>query len=97
MLDGSFYSMLLEINRLLVRFAQDQRSTRPPAWWESFRPLIEGFFHDEDWRLVLERWLQSQNLVAREEFEAVKAMAIAAEICVYTNGNLVVEGLESAR
>lgn len=53
-LDGSFYSMLLEINRLLVRFAQDYRLARPPAWWESFRPLIEGFFHDEDWRLVLE-------------------------------------------
>ena len=28
---------------------------------------------------------------------ARKAMAIAAEICVYTNGNLVVETLESAR
>ena len=28
---------------------------------------------------------------------ARKAMAIAAEICVYTNGNLVVESLESTR
>lgn len=53
-LDGSFYSMLIEINRLLVRYAQDQRSPRPPAWWAQFRALIEGFFHDEDWRLVLE-------------------------------------------
>jgi hypothetical protein len=53
-LDGSFYSMLLEINRLLVRFAQDHRAGRPPAWWGAFRPLIEGFFQDEDWRLVLE-------------------------------------------
>ncbi len=34
---------------------------------------------------------QSAEEIAR------KAMAIAAEICVYTNGNLVVESLESAR
>ena len=53
-LDGSFYSMLLEVNRLLVRYAQDHRAARPPAWWDTFRPLIEGFFADEDWRLVLE-------------------------------------------
>jgi hypothetical protein len=53
-LDGSFYSMLLEINRMLVRFAQDHRAPRPPAWWGAFRPLIEAFFQDEDWRLVLE-------------------------------------------
>jgi hypothetical protein len=52
-LDGSFYSALLEINRLLVRYAQDQRGPRPPAWWEPFRELIEQFFVDEDWRLVL--------------------------------------------
>ncbi len=33
-----------------------------------------------------------------EDAEALarKAMAIAAEICVYTNGNLTVESLESA-
>lgn len=31
-------------------------------------------------RLVLERWLQSQNLVAREEFEAVKEMAAKARL-----------------
>lgn len=53
-LDGSFYSMLLEVNRLLVRYAQDHRAGRPPVWWDTFRPLIEGFFADEDWRLVLE-------------------------------------------
>jgi hypothetical protein len=53
-LDGSFYSLLLEINRLLVRYAQDHRGGRPPAWWDAFRPLIEAFFQDEDWRLVLE-------------------------------------------
>lgn len=53
-LDGSFYSLLLEINRLLVRYAQDHRAGRPPVWWDPFRPLIEGFFQDEDWRLVLE-------------------------------------------
>jgi hypothetical protein len=52
-LDGSFYSALLEINRLLVRFAQDARGAHPPAWWDAFRPLIEVFFDEEDWRLVL--------------------------------------------
>jgi BMFP domain-containing protein YqiC len=29
---------------------------------------------------VLERWLQSQNLVARDEFEAVKEMAANARL-----------------
>lgn len=29
-------------------------------------------------RLVVERWLQGQNLVAREEFEAVREMAANA-------------------
>lgn len=54
-LDGSFYAMLLEVNRLLVRYAQDhRRSVEPPAWWDPFRALIEAFFDDEDWRLVLE-------------------------------------------
>jgi hypothetical protein len=53
-LDGSFYSMLLEINRLLVRYAQDHRSSTPPVWWKHFRTLLERFFHDEDWQLVLE-------------------------------------------
>lgn len=53
-LDGSFYSMLLEINRLLVRFAQDHRGGRPPAWWGAFAPMLEAFFREEDWRLVLE-------------------------------------------
>jgi hypothetical protein len=53
-LDGSFYSVLLEINRLLVRHAQDHRGGRPPAWWAAFDPLIERFFAEEDWRLVLE-------------------------------------------
>jgi hypothetical protein len=53
-LDGSFYSMLLEINRLLVRYAQDHRSGNPPAWWKTFHALLEAFFREEDWRLVLE-------------------------------------------
>ena len=53
-LDGSFYSALLEINRLLVRYAQDARSPRPAAWWAPFAALIERFFADEDWRLVLD-------------------------------------------
>lgn len=54
-LDGSFYSMLLEINRLLVRFAQDHRQgVEPPVWWSRFRALIEDFFAQNDWQLVLE-------------------------------------------
>jgi hypothetical protein len=52
-LDGSFYSALMEINRLLVRYAQDARSERPAAWWAPFGELIAAFFDDEDWRLVL--------------------------------------------
>ncbi len=53
-LDGSFYSVLLEINRLLVRYTQDHRRPHPPAWWEPFRKLINTFFDQQDWRLVLE-------------------------------------------
>lgn len=52
-LDGSFYSVLLEINRLLVRHAQDARSGRMATWWKSFDDLLETFFAGEDWRLVL--------------------------------------------
>ncbi len=52
-LDGSFYSVLLEVNRLLMRYTQDHRKDSPPAWWDTFRPLIEAFFLDDDWRLVL--------------------------------------------
>lgn len=53
-LDGSFYSVLLEINRLLIRYSQDHRNKQPPAWWNMFRPTIEDFFLAEDWRYVLE-------------------------------------------
>jgi hypothetical protein len=53
-LDGSFYSVLLEINRLLVRYAQDHKGGNPPIWWDTFRPLLEAFFTEEDWRLALE-------------------------------------------
>jgi NurA domain len=52
-LDGSFYSTLLEVNRLLVRAAKDARSPHPPAWWVPFNSLIHEFFSDQDWRLVL--------------------------------------------
>jgi hypothetical protein len=53
-LDGSFYSALLDVNRLLVRYAQDARGGRElPEWWTPFRELIEDFFADEDWPLVL--------------------------------------------
>lgn len=54
-LDGSFYSVLMEINRLLVRYGQDHRTDHPPpVWWDYFLPLLEAFFLEEDWRLVLE-------------------------------------------
>jgi hypothetical protein len=52
-LDGSFYSALIEVNRLLVRYAQDAKGERRPAWWAPFAELIEAFFADQDWRLVL--------------------------------------------
>ncbi len=52
-LDGSFYSSLLEVNRLLVRFGQESRGERRAAWWDPFAAVIERFFADEDWRLVL--------------------------------------------
>lgn len=52
-LDGSFYSVLLEINRLLVRHAQDARGGRMAPWWKPFDELLEAFFAGEDWRLVL--------------------------------------------
>ena len=53
-LDGSFYSALLDVNRLLVRYAQDARSPSGlPGWWAPFRELIEAFFADGDWPLVL--------------------------------------------
>jgi hypothetical protein len=52
-LDGSFYSALLEVNRLLVRYAQDSRGERRPEWWNQFADLIEVFFDEQDWRLVL--------------------------------------------
>ena len=42
-LDGSFYSALLEINRLLVRFAQEMRGDRVPEWWEPYSALIAAF------------------------------------------------------
>ncbi len=68
-LDGSFYSTLLEINRLLVRYAQDHRQGRSPAWWQPFRTLLETFFANEDWRLVLE----SRRVIAHSK------MATAAD------------------
>jgi hypothetical protein len=52
-LDGSFYSTLLEVNRLLVRYGRDTRGGRMPEWWVPFRDQIERFFGDQDWRLVL--------------------------------------------
>lgn len=41
----------------------------------ALRQEVEGQAH-----LVLERWLQTQNLVAREEFEAVREMAANARL-----------------
>lgn len=72
-LDGSFYSVLLEINRLLVRYAQDHRTGHPPAWWGAFHPLIEAFFTEEDWRVVLE----SRRVIAHSK-SATSADDVAA-------------------
>ncbi len=74
-LDGSFYSMLLEINRLLIRYAQDHRHEHPPAWWESFRPLIERFFQEGDWQLVLESRRVIAHSKSATSVEDVTALA----------------------
>lgn len=56
---------------------------------------IMGIGSGGNYALAAARALIDTGLDA--ETIARKAMAIAAEICVYTNGNLVVETLESAR
>jgi len=56
---------------------------------------IMGIGSGGNYALAAARALIDTDLDA--EAIARKAMAIAAEICVYTNGNLVVETLESAR
>jgi ATP-dependent HslUV protease, peptidase subunit HslV len=56
---------------------------------------IMGIGSGGNYALAAARALMETDLDA--EAIARKAMAIAAEICVYTNGNLVVESLESAR
>ncbi len=56
---------------------------------------IMGIGSGGNYALAAARALIDTDLDA--EVIARKAMAIAAEICVYTNGNLVVETLESAR
>ncbi|MBN9267196.1 MAG: ATP-dependent protease subunit HslV [Hyphomicrobium sp.] len=56
---------------------------------------IMGIGSGGNYALAAARALIDTDLDA--ETIARKAMAIAAEICVYTNGNLVVETLESAR
>jgi hypothetical protein len=72
-LDGSFYSTLLEVNRLLVRYAQDAQRPHLPAWWESFRALLDTFFTHDDWRLVLE----SRRVIAHSKL-ATAADEVAA-------------------
>lgn len=62
-LDGSFYSTLLEINRLLVRYTQDHNKPATPAWWKPFHALIDGFFANDDWLLVL----QSRRVIAHSK------------------------------
>lgn len=56
---------------------------------------VMGIGSGGNYALAAARALMDTDLDA--EAIARKAMAIAAEICVYTNGNLVVESLESAR
>ncbi len=56
---------------------------------------VMGIGSGGNYALAAARALMDTDLEA--EAIARKAMAIAAEICVYTNGNLVVETLESSR
>ena len=56
---------------------------------------VMGIGSGGNFALAAARALLDTNLSAEEI--ARKAMAIAAEICVYTNTNLVLESLESAR
>ena len=56
---------------------------------------VMGIGSGGNYALAAARALMETDLEA--EAIARKAMAIAAEICVYTNGNLVVETLESSR
>jgi ATP-dependent HslUV protease subunit HslV len=56
---------------------------------------VMGIGSGGNYALAAARALMDTDLDA--EVIARKAMAIAAEICVYTNGNLVVETLESSR
>ena len=56
---------------------------------------VMGIGSGGNYALAAARALMDTDLEA--EVIARKAMAIAAEICVYTNGNLVVETLESSR
>jgi ATP-dependent HslUV protease subunit HslV len=56
---------------------------------------VMGIGSGGNYALAAARALIDTDLDA--EVIARKAMAIAAEICVYTNGNLVVESLESVR
>ena len=56
---------------------------------------VMGIGSGGNYALAAARALLETELAAEEI--ARKAMAIAAEICVYTNSNLVVETLESAR
>lgn len=56
---------------------------------------VMGIGSGGTYALAAARALLDQPLSAEEI--ARKAMAIAADICVYTNGNIVVEDLESSR
>ncbi len=56
---------------------------------------VMGIGSGGNYALAAARALLETDLSA--EVVARKAMAIAAEICVYTNGNLVLESLESKR
>ena len=56
---------------------------------------VMGIGSGGNYALAAARALIDQPLSAEEI--ARRAMAIAADICVYTNRNLVVESLESAR
>ena len=64
-------------------------------WWGEPDDNVMGIGSGGNFALAAARALLDTDLDA--EAIARKAMAIAAEICVYTNDNLVIESLPSSR
>jgi hypothetical protein len=82
LLDGSFTAALLDVNRLLVRYAQDARGGELAPWWAPFRDLIERFFAEEDWPLIL----SCRRVVAHPK--QVSAATDVAQLAPYLAGSV---------